>query len=200
MRKGERTRKLIIEKAACLFNQRGYVASSMVDVMQETGLERGGLYNHFGSKDELAVQAFHHAVESVGTKFREALTAKKQTADRLLAFLDVFSQLFEGSPIPGGCPIMNVAIETDTVHPFLKEEAKQAMALLHQSIERVVLRGIERGDVRPQVKPDEVATLMLSSLEGALMLSRLHDDKKFLVQMIAFLQEYIQKQLASNTA
>lgn len=200
VRKGERTKHMIIEKAASLFNQRGYVASSMVDVMNETGLERGGLYNHFRSKDELAIQAFNHAVETMRAKFRDALTGKKPIANRLLAFLDVFSQLYEDTPIPGGCPIMNVAIETDTAHPLLKEQAKQAMAELHQFIERVVLKAIERGEVSSRIKADEVATLFLSSMEGALMLSRLHEDKKYLSQTVAFLQDYIQKQLTVTTA
>ena len=55
--KGERTRQHIIETAAPLFNQRGFTGASMADLMEATGLEKGGIYRHCGSKDELAVAA-----------------------------------------------------------------------------------------------------------------------------------------------
>ena len=60
--KGERTREGIVAAAAPLFNQRGYAASSMSDVMAATGLEKGGIYRHFESKDELALAAFDHTL------------------------------------------------------------------------------------------------------------------------------------------
>ncbi|PLR79671.1 TetR/AcrR family transcriptional regulator [Bacillus canaveralius] len=200
MRKGERTKKMIIEKAANLFNQRGYVASTMVDVMNATGLERGGLYNHFSSKDELANEAFLYAAETIGSKYREALWTENHIVERLHGFLHIFSRLYEDTPIPGGCPIMNVAIETDAVNPVLKDYANQAMLQLHESIGRVVMQGIEYGEVSSQVNPEEVATVLLSSLEGALMLSRLHKDKKFLNQTIDHLQDYIRKRVVKETA
>lgn len=191
MRKGERTRHMILQKASALFNQKGYVASSMVDVMNETGLERGGLYNHFTSKDELAVQAFDHAVEAIIAIFQEALSQEKNAINRLIRVLRVFSGLYNNKPIPGGCPIMNVAIETDTVHAELKEKARAAMEDLRQTICNVITKGIERGEVNPDVQPDAMATILISSLEGALMLSRLYEDQTYMEQMITYLEGFI---------
>ena len=54
--KGERTRRRIVESAAAVFNTRGYFGSSMSDLVRETGLEKGGIYNHFGSKLELSIR------------------------------------------------------------------------------------------------------------------------------------------------
>ena len=54
VKKGERTRRVIVEKAAALFNTRGYFGSSINDLTRETGLEKGGIYSHFSSKEELA--------------------------------------------------------------------------------------------------------------------------------------------------
>ncbi len=62
MRKGELTRERIIAEAAPIFNQRGFAGSSMQDVMEATGLENGGLYRHFRSKEELAVESFRYAL------------------------------------------------------------------------------------------------------------------------------------------
>src|ERR1700758_2532153 len=63
MRKGELTRERIIAQAAPLFNQRGFAGCSMQDVMEATGLEEGGLYRHFSSKEELAAEVFRYAVD-----------------------------------------------------------------------------------------------------------------------------------------
>src|SRR5215469_8373534 len=54
VRKGEQTRKEIIRKAAPIFNQKGYDGAALSDLMRATGLEKGGIYRHFESKQELA--------------------------------------------------------------------------------------------------------------------------------------------------
>ena len=54
MRKGEQTRQEIIRKAAPIFNQKGYEGAALSDLMRATGLEKGGIYRHLESKEELA--------------------------------------------------------------------------------------------------------------------------------------------------
>src|SRR5437879_9606459 len=61
MRKGEQTRQEIIRKAAPIFNQRGYDGAALSDLMRATGLEKGGIYRHFESKQQLAAEAFDYA-------------------------------------------------------------------------------------------------------------------------------------------
>jgi len=67
MSKAQETKMRIIEQAAALFNQQGYAGSSMSDLMR--GLQKGGIYNHFRSKDELALEAFDFAVNRVQSEF-----------------------------------------------------------------------------------------------------------------------------------
>jgi TetR/AcrR family transcriptional repressor of nem operon len=62
MREGEQTRQEIIRRAAPLFNQKGYEGTALSDLMQATGLEKGGIYRHFDSKQELAGEALVCAV------------------------------------------------------------------------------------------------------------------------------------------
>ena len=65
MAKGEQTHQMIVARAAQVFNRQGYFGSSLDDLMHATGLKKGGIYNHFHSKDELALEAFDYAVEAV---------------------------------------------------------------------------------------------------------------------------------------
>jgi len=93
MKKGERTRRRIVESAAGFFNTKGYFGSSMNDLVRETGLEKGGIYNHFGSKEELALEAFDYAPGIMGERFRSALEGREGTLERLFAVVDVLGGL-----------------------------------------------------------------------------------------------------------
>ena len=70
MTKGQQTRRGIIEKAAPLFNQKGYEGTSLSDLMDATGLQKGGIYRHFDSKEELAAAAFDYSWEGRQQKTR----------------------------------------------------------------------------------------------------------------------------------
>ena len=78
---------MILNRAARLFTWARLFGSAMSDVMAETGLEKGGLYNHFESKEDLALQAFDYAVGMVRDEITKAVTDKRDTVDRLLALM-----------------------------------------------------------------------------------------------------------------
>jgi TetR/AcrR family transcriptional regulator, transcriptional repressor for nem operon len=175
--KGERTRERVIAQAAQVFNQRGYWGSSLRDLMDATGLEKGGIYNHFAGKDELAAAAFEHNVDLMRARIRAALQGHRHAQDRLRGITDVYRLFVVEPPFVGGCPIMNLAVDSDDTHPMLRAKARRAMAELRdETIARIVARGVERGELRAEVDPQQVAVVFVSMLEGALMLSHLYDD------------------------
>ena len=82
--KGVLTRERIVHLAAPVFNKKGYAGASMADNLAATGLQKGGIYNHFESKEQLAVEAFDYAIEMMierGIVFSGSFTspAKKFT-------------------------------------------------------------------------------------------------------------------------
>ncbi|HYU75258.1 MAG TPA: TetR/AcrR family transcriptional regulator, partial [Ktedonobacteraceae bacterium] len=89
MSKGEQTRERILASSAQLFNRQGYFGSSLTDIMRETGLEKGGIYNHFSSKEQLALEAFDYAYGLVQQRVRQALAGKLNAIERLLAIVSV---------------------------------------------------------------------------------------------------------------
>ena len=173
IRKGERTRRRIVERAAPVFNQRGYAGASMSELVAVTGIEKGGIYNHFGSKDALALEAFDYAFSLIVDRFTQAQEGKENAVDRLVALVDAFGDEFDHPDLPGGCPIANTAIESDDTHPALCAHARDAMDRWHRLIGSIVKSGKARGDLREDTDPYELATVVTATLEGALMLSRL---------------------------
>lgn len=175
LRKGEVTRRLILERAAPVFNKRGYAGTSMSEVVEATGLEKGGIYNHFGSKDELALEAFAYSISLMTDAFVAAQEGKVGL-DRLVGIIEAFGEWADSPLIAGGCPIMNTAIESDDTHPALAARARDAMESWHRLIGSIVKEAKARGEIAADVDPYQLATLVTSTLEGSLMLSKLFHD------------------------
>jgi AcrR family transcriptional regulator len=176
MSKGEETRERILARSAQLFNRQGYFGASLADIMRETGLEKGGIYNHFSSKEQLALEAFDYAYGLVQQRIRQALAGKLNAIERLQAIVSVFQGIAEDPPVAGGCPILNTAIEADDANEVLRDRARAAMNDWRNTIQRIVNKGIERQEIRPGINVDEVATIFITTLEGAIMLSNLYKD------------------------
>jgi len=191
MSKGEQTREMILARAAQLFSQRGYFGSSLADLMQATGLEKGGIYNHFSSKEQLALEAFDYAFTLLQQRIRYTLSGKTHAVNRLLAIITYFQGIIEDPPLIGGCPILNTAIEADDAYPVLRDRARAAMDSLRTTIERIVTKGIERQEIRAEVDATACATIFIATLEGALMLSKLYEDPVHMQRAANHLTHYI---------
>jgi TetR/AcrR family transcriptional regulator, transcriptional repressor for nem operon len=190
--KGDDTRQMILARSAEVFNRKGYSGASMADIMQATGLEKGGIYRHFDSKDDLALEAFDYAVSLVQQEFHTALKDKRDAIERLYAIVGVYRAMPDGLPVAGGCPVLNTAIEADDTHPVLRDHARRAMDEWREFVVRVTSKGIERGQVRPEVKPDELATFLIATLEGAIMLSKLYNDTTHMNRAVQYLETYLE--------
>lgn len=171
--KGEATREQVIAKAAALFNQLGYANASISDIMRATGLQKGGIYRHFESKEALEVAAFEFAVEELGHRFRNALADKATAGERLRAIVAVYASIPAHPPVPGGCPVLNAAIEADDANPALKRRVSKVLRDWHGFVTRVVSQGQAQGQLRPGVNPAAFTTTLIAALEGAIMLSKL---------------------------
>lgn len=195
MGKGEQTRAMILARVAPLFNQQGYCGSSLSDIMRQTGLEKGGIYNHFKSKEQLALEAFDYSYAILDQRIRAALAGKKLAMERLSALLSYFQELVDDPPIAGGCPILNTAIEADDTESALRDRARGAMDELRSTVQRILSKGIERGEVRPGVDIEIWSSVMIATLEGAVMLSKLYQDNVHMRRAVEYLQYCIQRDL-----
>ncbi len=198
MSKGEATQQMIVARAAQLFNRQGYFGSSIEDLMNETGLKKGGIYNHFRSKDELALAAFDYAVEVIWQCVEEEMKDRPNQVDRLQGMLAAYQRLIEDPPIKGGCPVLNTAIESDDTHPALRERARGALTRWRTWIQRRVTRGIEAGEVRPEVDSDLLATLLISMIEGAIMMSKAYDDPVHIRRAVQYLSDYLEREVRAR--
>jgi len=193
MRKGEQTRQEIIRKAAPIFNQRGYDGAALSDLMKATGLEKGGIYRHFSSKEVLAAAAFDYA-------WRETLNARIHDLDTVSNTVDRLKQLVRNfverrGIIPGGCPLLNTAMDADDGNSVLRKRARKALEGWRSYIVSVIRDGIKMREISPRVNPKKLATLMISLLEGAIMIYRLERNEQALHAVQVHLDDYLETEV-----
>ena len=179
MRKGERTKQEIIRKAATIFNEKGYDGAALSDLMRATGLEKGGIYRHFENKEQLAAEAFDYAWKvALDTRF-EGTQEISNTVDRLKRIVWNFRDQRSGL-VPGGCPLLNTAIDSDDGNTKLRAKALAALRSWLKRLQSVIEEGKRRGEILRGVDSSELGTLIISTLEGSLMVSRLRgkDDAR----------------------
>src|SRR5262250_3603207 len=176
MRKGEETRQEIIRKAAPIFNQRGYDGAALSDLMRATGLEKGGIYRHFDSKQQLAAEAFDHAWKLAMDARFEGTHEISNAVDRLKQIVRNFRDRCAGL-VPGGCPLLNTAIDSDDGNPQLRAKARQALSSLLDRLQLIAEEGRRRGEIGSDVDSLNLATLIASTLEGSFMVTRLQRNE-----------------------
>ena len=190
MRKGEQTRHEIIRRAAPIFNQKGYDGAALSDLMRATGLEKGGIYRHFESKQELAGEAFDHA-------WKLAMDARFEGTQKIPNAVDRLKQIIRNfrdrtGIVPGGCPLLNTAVDSDDGNPQLRAKARQALSSWLDRLQAIAEEGKRRGEIRSNVDSAKLATLIVSMLEGSFMIRRLQKKDEPLDLACHHLEEYLE--------
>src|SRR5689334_6075668 len=194
MTKGQQTRRKIVEAAAPIFNQHGFEGTSLNDLMGATGLQKGGIYRHFSSKEELAAEAFDFTWEAAWNARLLHVDEKANGIEKLKQFIANF--IDHRSPVAGGCPILNTAIDADDGNSVLRAHVGKALRSWLSRLQAIVEQAQERGETRPGVDPKSVATLIVASLEGALMISRIQRNDGAQRRVQLHLNRYLDGEVA----
>ena len=154
----EESRARAIETASDLFRRQGYAATGVAQVIDESGTPKGSFYFNFpGGKEELGAEALRLG----GARLRAGIEHLARTFEDPAGFVGALAEAqaagLESSDFQLGCPIATVALETAGSSEALREESRAQFAAWEAAIaERV----------------GEDATLVLATLEGALILAR----------------------------
>lgn len=174
--KSDLTRQMILEKSAVLFNLKGYSGTSMNDIMQATGLSKGGLYGNFNTKEAIAIAAYEQAVDTVWEEVKKRTKVIDHSLDKLKAVVYFYKERILDPPVEGGCPIQNTAIDADDGNPVLREKVRKTVDNWRANIIANLERGMKSGEVRMDVNAADFAINFIGILEGGIMLSRLYKD------------------------
>jgi TetR/AcrR family transcriptional regulator, lmrAB and yxaGH operons repressor len=156
--------------AAQLFRRQGFHGTALQDILTAGGAPRGSLYFHFPrGKEEIGEAALRLAGEIVRGKIALAAEAAASAETFLVGLARAMAVELQNSSFNDGCPIATTALETSAQSLALAAATRDAF----QSWEREIARGLARFDI---ADAEAIATMVLSQLEGALLLARTYHD------------------------
>jgi TetR/AcrR family transcriptional repressor of lmrAB and yxaGH operons len=154
--------------AAKLLRQQGYHGTALHDILAAGGSPRGSLYFHFpGGKEQIGEAALTLAGEALRQGIARAAEASESAEIFLVRIVRAMTADLEHSDYREGCPIATTALETSAQSEVLAA----ATRIVFQKWENEIKRGMERFGMTA-AEADPLATIVLSQLEGALLLAR----------------------------
>lgn len=172
MNKAARTRQHILQRTAPVFNKKGFSGTSLADLTEATGLTKGALYGHFRDKEDIAVKSFEHAMRAVRDHVRQNLADKRSNRDRLLGLLEFYAGYVLHPPVPGGCPLLNMAVQADDDVTFMRRALRKELDATIAFMQSLLDEGIARGEFKPIPDTRALAFVFFCSVEGAVMYAR----------------------------
>jgi TetR/AcrR family transcriptional repressor of nem operon len=164
--------------------------------MEATGLKKGGIHRHFTSKEELAAEAFDYTWEAAWNARLLHVDEKTNGIEKLKQLIANFVE--HRSPVAGGCPILNTAIDADDGNTVLRARVAKALRSWLSRLQVIVKQAREHSETRPGVDAKAVATLIVASLEGARMMSRLQRNNEALRLVQSHLNRYLDSEVAAS--
>lgn len=191
MSKSKYTKANIVEKASVLFNTKGYANTSLSDITEATGFTKGAIYRHFENKEALELESFNHLAQTVISTLNYKIKEQSTAIEKLSVLFRFFEKYASNQIVVGGCPLLNVAIEVDDKDCVLKIKALEMLSILRFSVQRILENGIKYKQLKATTPIEVLTAIIITSLEGAIMTSKLSNNKQDLKIVAQFLMQTI---------
>ncbi|MGB1104675.1 MAG: TetR/AcrR family transcriptional regulator [Crocinitomicaceae bacterium] len=193
--KSEKTSEFIVKRVAPLFNQRGYVGTSMSEITQITGLTKGAIYGNFKNKEELAFEAFAYNVNMVVDKIREVVKDEVKGVDQLMAVVDFYRNYEEHLADLGGCPVLNFGVDANNQNPVMLKRVQEIVDKLQGYIVKMLEVGIADKAIKSNIDTKLYAQKIYTLIQGAVFMAFTMEDSNYLHMMMDHVDDLIEQEL-----
>ncbi len=192
--KGTRTRQNIIKKSLQLFCIKGYYNTSINDILQATGLTKGGLYGHFASKEHIWYAVYEEALAIWKAVVFKGIQSSSDPLERIQALIENDIKKKLGNNVfEGGCFFHSMLVELSGQSDAMSERVlrgfTQLAGLLYAWLEQADQQGMLKADLNFK----EIANYIIISLNGAAALYAANRDPAILDQTVSQLRFYIRQ-------
>jgi len=189
--KSERTRRHIIEKAAPVFNKKGYAATTLSDITAATGMTKGSIYGNFKDKDEVALAAFEYNVDFINKYLKSQIHSANTFLEKLLAFPNTFRRVYRTVLSNGGCPILNTSVDADDLNQQLHQAVLKRIKHWQTTITQFIEQGIEQGEFNPNTDVTQFAQISIALVEGGYAMAKVTGEESFVLHAIEEIERRI---------
>jgi TetR/AcrR family transcriptional repressor of nem operon len=171
-----KSKEKILVSAKELFHENGFQQTSVDEILKKSGVTKSNFYYHFKSKEELGLIILDRFIQLYESDvLMQTLGNKELTpSDRLTKFYRAVRTFHRDLEKPRGCPFGNMAIEMSGSNESFREKLSIFFNSWEKTIEECISEGMRSGDFRSDLPPGVIAQLILSHLEGAIMMVKTH--------------------------
>jgi AcrR family transcriptional regulator len=159
---GEEKRRQLLDAAVRVFARKGFHASRVGDIAEEAGVAHGLLYHYFKSKDQVLEAVFHENWSVLLARIASVEQSDEPAVDQLRHIAAIVLRTWLHLP-----DVVRVVIQEFGRSPELAERIGE-LTLPIDAIQRVIARGIERGEFRKDIDPQIAATVVYGSIDELL--------------------------------
>lgn len=165
--KAQRSRDKILRAATSVFAEKGFEAASMDDIVQASGVSKGGIYWHFKSKDEMIAAVFRELFEQEIEQMAALVVAGGSASDRLAQIMR--ASVADVQALDAELPFTLEIYAQAARQEALGEVLQAYFSRYHAMLTELVAQGVAQGEFRP-VDPADTALTLMSLFEGLLLL------------------------------
>ncbi len=183
----------IVHESLRQFSTKGYMSTSINDILEAVGTSKGGLYNHFKSKEDLFFTALSEARKIWRHRNLDGLSQFERPLDKIIKILENYRDHYlpDLDDFPGGCVFVNLAVELNDQQPHLAREINEGFERFKGMIKRMLDQEKEDGRLKNGVNTSLVAELVFSGLVGTCVIYTSDKSRKHLERNIAALIDYV---------
>jgi AcrR family transcriptional regulator len=165
----EKTREELLEAAFNEIYRNGYQGASLDSILAESGITKGSLYYHFGSKQGLGYAVVEERVKSlVRERYIRPFRTTKDPAEALRKMgLRMERELLKTGILSKGCPVNNLVQEMSGVDEGFRRRLAAILDEWKDTIAEGLRQGQDRGLIRAEVDAEAVATFVVATYQGA---------------------------------
>jgi len=176
------TRTKILFAAYKEIHLNGFQSASLNNILAHTGVTKGALYHHFPNKTELGYAVIEEVIaDRIFKSFIQPLNAEGGSIDSLIMLIQQAGDAFSLRDIQLGCPLSGLAQEMSPIDEGFRIRLNNIYELWHQAIVKLVENGLESGEINSSVKPEQVAVMVVATMEGCLSMGMISQRKEQLM-------------------
>jgi AcrR family transcriptional regulator len=187
--KGHATKTRILEAAIGLVYARGAAGTSVDDILKASGTGKSQFYHYFRNKDHLLAEVI--GVQQKNYPGKDLTRFNFGASDGISKWLESVRADFAAGCYPHGCPIGNLANELANG----TEELRELLAGILDAWQAEIARGLKtqklRGFLKPTAEPDELAAFVVGTIQGSMLLAKVHGKISFLDAAIGQINQHI---------
>jgi len=195
--KAQATRERILRAAEGLFHRHGYHATGLDRIIAEAGITKGNFYYHFKSKEALAIASLERHFDQVNLVIAQRIGAGSSPLTTLFSVLDFFAELIDAQGQAGGvvgCYFGNFSLEMGGENLAVRKPLLAVFRSFRERFEDLLKRALNAGELPADRNPEQVAAIIVSLLEGAILMDKTSQEPLEVRRAVNFLKTYLNSQ------